>query len=239
MPADTPEHRFAELVVTEPARPFVTYYDEASGERTELSVRSLGNWVAKTHHLLGDELGLGVGDTAGVTLPAHWISVCVLLGCLTAGLQLTTDTASADVAFVDAGDLPPDLPLDAFAIAPAAAALGLRDDGADGVRDYVAAVRPQGDAWAGVQLLGGAADPCLPHLNRGQVLERARNAARDAGLDTGGRLLTTRDWSSPDDWLDTFFAALDVGGSLVIVHNCTDDAVLERRFAQERATARN
>src|ERR1700710_2054950 len=120
----TPERLFADHLAAEPGRPFVTYYDEASGERSELSAKSLANWVAKTHHLLGDELGLGVGDTALIALPAHWISVPVLLGCLTAGLALTPD-GDADVAFVApdtisaAGDIP-----EVYAIAPQSAAVG-------------------------------------------------------------------------------------------------------------------
>ena len=61
---------------------------------------SLGNWVAKTHFLLTDELGLGVGDAALIDLPAHWISVPCVLGALTAGLALTDDGGSAAVAFV-------------------------------------------------------------------------------------------------------------------------------------------
>jgi len=60
----TPEALFASLMKSAPAQPFVTYYDEASGERSELSAKSLANWVAKTHFLLTDELGLGVGDSA-------------------------------------------------------------------------------------------------------------------------------------------------------------------------------
>src|SRR6476659_8386318 len=95
----TPEQRFADLLTANASLPFVTFYDEASGERSELSVKSLANWVAKTHHLLATELGLGVGDTALVAVPAHWISVPIVLGCLTAGLELTPDGA-ADVAFV-------------------------------------------------------------------------------------------------------------------------------------------
>ena len=71
----TPEALFDRLLADDPGRPFVTYYDEASGERAELSRKSLANWVAKTHFLLQDELGLGVGDTALIALPPHWISV--------------------------------------------------------------------------------------------------------------------------------------------------------------------
>ena len=66
----SPEALFDRLLAADPGRPFVTYYDEASGERSELSRKSLANWVAKTHFLLVDELGLGVGDTAVIALPA-------------------------------------------------------------------------------------------------------------------------------------------------------------------------
>ncbi len=72
---NSPEALFAAVLAAQPAQPLVTFYDEARGERSELSARSLGNWVAKTHFLLSDELGLGAGDAAFVDLPAHWISV--------------------------------------------------------------------------------------------------------------------------------------------------------------------
>lgn len=230
----TPERLFAELLAAEPSRPFVTYYDEASGERSELSVKSLANWVAKTHHLLGTELGLSVGDTALVALPAHWISVPVLLGCLTAGLELVVDGA-ADVGFVVPDTLPSAAHLSAvYAIAPDSAAVGFRAGPPAPALDYVTAVRPQADAWATVQLPAGPDDPCLPGLTRGAVVAAA--AAR--GLSDGARLLTTRDWSGPDDWLAAVFAPLAAGGSLVIVANCADEDVLARRIEQERATAR-
>lgn len=234
----TPEQRFAELLAGDASRPFVTYYDEASGERSELSLKSLANWVAKTHHLLGDELGLGVGDTALVALPPHWISIPVLLGCLSAGLALTDD-GGADVAFVTpaslaaAGGL-----LDVYAIAPESAAVGFRDAAVPGeAQDYVVAVRPQADVWAGVQLSASDGDACLPGLTRGDVSSRAAQRAAELGLTAGGRLLTTREWGSVEDWVDAVLAPLSVGGSLVIVRNCADDAVLARRAEQERVTA--
>lgn len=230
-PSTTPEQQFADLLAAEPSRPFVTYYDEASGERSELSVKSLANWVAKTHHLLGTELGLGVGDTALVAVPAHWISVPVLLGCLTAGLRLVVD-GPADVAFVSPATLALADAGDVYAIAPDSAAVGFRDAPPAGALDYVSAVRPQADAWATVQLAAGAADPALPGLTRAEVAERAAAV----GLARGERLLTTRDWSGPDDWIETVLAPLAVRGSLVIVANAPDDAVVARRAAQERAT---
>src|SRR5262249_47592287 len=139
----TPEDQFDRLLGRDPSRPFVTYYDEASGERAELSAKSLANWVAKTHHLLGDELDLGVGDTALVALPAHWISTPVLLGCLTAGLALSP-SAPAEVAFVapptlgEASGVP-----DVYAVAPSSAAVGFQGEPPPSTLDYVAAVRRQ------------------------------------------------------------------------------------------------
>lgn len=234
----TPEQSFDRLLAAEPARPFVTYYDEASGERSELSAKSLANWVAKTHHLLGDELGLGVGDTALLALPAHWISVPILLGCLTAGLALTDDPGEdAAVAFVS-----PEFAtvaehvLDVYAIAPDTAALGLRDAVPAGVNDYVTAVRPQADKWPSVQLAAGDADPCLAGRSRAQVSALAEERAQALGLESGGRLLSTREWSGGADWIDTVLAPVAVGGSVVLVRNCADDAVLRRRAEQERVT---
>ena len=55
------------------------------------------------------------------------------------------------------------------------------------------------------------------------------------GLVSGTRMLTARDWRSPADWVDTLLAPLAVGGSVVYVRNCTDQVVLDRRAAQERA----
>ncbi|GAB2469731.1 TIGR03089 family protein [Jatrophihabitans fulvus] len=232
----TPEARFAALMAEDASRPFVTYYDESTGERSELSRKSLANWVAKTHNLLTDELALGVGDTAALALPAHWISVPVVLGCLTAGLALD-DGGSGDVAFgtpdtADGLDAP-----DRFLVAPARAAVGLGDAVPSGSADYVAAVRPQADAWAGLPMPAGPDDPCLPGLTRREALDRATSRAAELGLADGGRLLTTRDWTGWSDWVDALLAPLAVGGSVVIVRNA-DEATLVRRVEQERTTAR-
>jgi uncharacterized protein (TIGR03089 family) len=239
--ATTPEGLFAELLAAEPSRPFVTYYDEATGERTELSVKSLANWIAKTHFLLVDELGLGAGDTALISLPAHWISVAPLLGALTAGLRLTAD-GPAEVAFV--GDQRPGveaaaaLAPEVFAVAPASAALGFRGAEPEGTVDFVVAVRPQADAWGSVRFGATATDPCLDGATRAEVAARAADRAGELGLRRGARVLTTRPWTSATDWLDTLLAPLAVGGSVVYIANCRDSALLDRRAEQERVTDR-
>jgi hypothetical protein len=78
----------------------------------------------------------------------------------------------------------------------------------------------------------GPDDACFESLTRADVVERAKSV----GLDAGARVLTTRGWASPEDWIDTLFAPLVVGGSVVYVANCADEDVLARRMSQERAT---
>ncbi len=232
----SPEALFAAVLAARPAQPLVTFYDEARGERSELSARSLGNWVAKTHFLLSDELGLGVGDAAFVDLPAHWISVPGLLGCWTAGLEVVTDPARAAVAFVQPSSATRTTGVpDVFAVAPDSAAVGFAGSPPDGSRDYVAAVRPQPDAWASVHPPAGADDPALDGQPRSAVAALAAGRATELGLDEGARVLTGRDWTGGADWVDTLLAPLAVHGSIVIVRNGTPGD-RERRVRQERAT---
>jgi uncharacterized protein (TIGR03089 family) len=62
--------------------PRITYYDDATGERTELPTVTLANWAAKTGNLLRDELGAGPGSRVAVPLPAHWQTAA---GCSASG----------------------------------------------------------------------------------------------------------------------------------------------------------
>ena len=69
-------------------------------------------------------------------------------------------------------------------------------------------------------------------------MQRAASRAAELGLAAGGRLLSTRDWTSAADWIDAVLAPLAVGGSRSLVRNAPDEDVVTRRIAQERATAR-
>ena len=78
---------FAASIRRDPASPLLTFYDDASGDRTELSGATLDNWVSKTANLLVDGLGLGPGDVAAVLLPPHWqtaaAKACGIVVCTT------------------------------------------------------------------------------------------------------------------------------------------------------------
>jgi uncharacterized protein (TIGR03089 family) len=231
---ETPEGLFAAIVAEQPGRPFVTFYDEATGERSELSARSLANWVAKTYFLITDELTLGVGDRALVALPAHWIALPVLLGCWTAGLDVV-GAGVADVAFVTPASLGCAAgSSDVLAVNPDAAARGFDGAPPAGATDYVASVRPQPDAWATVHASAEGGDAALDGVSRADIVAAARGRAGDLGLAAGARVLTTADWQSPSDWLDAVLVPLVLGGSVVIVRN-GDEATVERRVQQERA----
>ncbi len=78
-----------------PGRPFLTWYDDATGERVELSVTTYANWVLKTANLLIDEYDLDEGDTVLLDLPNHWLTPVFLGAAWYAGIAVTTDPLTA------------------------------------------------------------------------------------------------------------------------------------------------
>jgi hypothetical protein len=79
------------------ARPLLTWYDDATGDRVELSVATTANWAARTANLLADEHGLGPGDSVGLAPCAHWLSVVAVLGAWTAGVAVDVSDDAFDV----------------------------------------------------------------------------------------------------------------------------------------------
>src|SRR5688572_14486823 len=77
------------LLKADAGRPLVTFYDHVTGERTELSVTTYANWVAKTASLLAEEYDLERGQTIRVDLPTHWLGPVVLGAAWTVGLVVT------------------------------------------------------------------------------------------------------------------------------------------------------
>src|SRR3712207_946385 len=61
--------------------PFLTYYDDIAGERTELSYATCDNWVAKTANLLSEELEIGRGSRVALAVGAHWTAVVMAFAC--------------------------------------------------------------------------------------------------------------------------------------------------------------
>ncbi|WP_240759323.1 TIGR03089 family protein, partial [Phytoactinopolyspora endophytica] len=78
------------------SRPLVTFYDDATGERIELSVTTFDNWVAKTAGLLRDDLMADAGTRVGLMLPPHWQALVWAGACWALG-ACVVDNDDADV----------------------------------------------------------------------------------------------------------------------------------------------
>jgi uncharacterized protein (TIGR03089 family) len=218
-------------------RPLITFYDHASGERTELSVTTYANWVAKTAGLLADELDLERGQLVRLDLPTHWLGPVFLGAAWAVGLAVTYgDDADAYVCG------PAGLPRwatraarrEAVVLASALQPLGARfaDPLPAGVHDYGVEVWSQPDAWV-------AFDPPGPEdLAVGGSTHEQLWAAAAAGdvLADGGRVLTEENPASPSG-LSSFTEPLVRGGSLVLVAHA-DPGRLDGTYADELATTR-
>jgi uncharacterized protein (TIGR03089 family) len=227
------------LLAADPARPVITYYDDATGERIELSGTTLANWAAKTANLMRDECDVEPGARVAVLLPAHWQTLAVLLGAWWCGAEVVADPSGADLVCCDRDSL-----ADALAAgAGVVTALSLDAFGAGlpglppGVVDYATEVRLHGDVFAAEPTAGGS--PALDGLDVDEVLGRARAAAAEAGLSSADRVLTTAAWSVADGLVRLPLAVLAAGASLVQCRNAPGDpAALDRRAAGERVTRR-
>ena len=227
MTTDTLAGLFAAAVAADPARPLLTWYDDATGERTELSGATLANWAAKTANLLVDGAGLSVGDTAAVLLPPHWQTGAILLGCWTSGVSVST--GAADVVF-GTGAEPADAP-ERFATALHPFALPIPGGPPAGWSDYTAEVRTHGDHFRPYQPVTGA-DAALDGRSHAAVVALAVQRADDLGI-TGGRVLIDVDaHPDPVDWL---LAPLAAGATIVACAHL-DRAALARRLAAEQAS---
>ncbi|KYH42993.1 TIGR03089 family protein [Branchiibius sp. NY16-3462-2] len=79
------------------ARPRVTYYNDATGERIELSGSTVLRWVAKAGNWLQDEMDAGPGTAVSVDIPGdHWRAVYWTLAVWAVG-AVVTDDPGADV----------------------------------------------------------------------------------------------------------------------------------------------
>jgi uncharacterized protein (TIGR03089 family) len=216
--------RFATAAAEDPARPLLTWYDDATGDRTELSGATLDNWVSKTANLLVDGLGLGRGDRAGVLLPPHWQTAAVLLGCWAAGLDITNEKSSADVIFASSDRVNEAEGWNTgerLVLGLAPMALPMRTV-PTGFVDYVAEVRGFGDHFTP-----------YPDQIDGGLVERAAMRAADLGLKAGDRVLV--DAAKHPDPLDWLLAPL-AGGATLVLCGALDPAKLDDRAAAEKVT---
>lgn len=216
------------------SRPWLTFYDDATGERVELSVTSTANWVAKTASLLVDELDVERGDEVRVDLPTHWLTPVWLLACWAVGAACRLGPGSEPTAVVVSG--PTGIPT--YAEGPGTlVALSLRPLGGrfteplpPGVLDFAEVVPGQPDSFVALDPPAGT-DPAVVGEPRPWT-----QAELLAGADApaGERLLTDAHPASHQG-LAAVAASLVHGGSTVWVAH-PDPSGWEHRAEQERAT---
>jgi len=221
------------LLKADPMGPRITYYDDATGERIELSTVTLANWAAKTANLLRDELGAGPGTRVAVLLPAHWQTAAVLLGVWWIGAEAVL-SGPGDLALCTAERLDE---ADEAVAGGEVAVLSLDPFGKPapdlpiGVTDYATAVRVHGDQYVAEPRPGAALDG----RSVDEVLAAAADSAAATGLAAGDRVMSALPWSTADEVIANLLAVFVAGASLVQVSN-PEPSALDRRRTTEKVT---
>ncbi|GAB1690259.1 TIGR03089 family protein [Krasilnikovia sp. M28-CT-15] len=236
-------------VPVRPGHPLLTYCDDASGERIDLTADALGSWAARTAGMLYDGCGLGVGDRAAVLLPPHWQTAAVLLGAWSVGIAVSfRPWATAGLPTADA-----DEPVEAvfvsrqrlgswLEVVPEARhrfVLGLDTRTAPtaetpaGYRDYLTEVARYSDCTPpyGSILGTDAASPDGTTFRQWETV--AQGIAASLDLRPGDRLLV--DASAHEQPVAWLLAPMIAGASIVICANL-DRTALDARIAAEGAT---
>lgn len=230
------------LLRNDPGRPLITFYDFATGERTELSVTTYANWVAKASSLLVEECDLERGQRIVVDLPPHWLGPVMVGAAWNIGLEIIWPIRSDgdDVREVDAvvcggtdgvaryRSRASAIPVIASALLP----MGTRfpEPTQDGVLDLGVEIWSQPDAFVAGDPPSGA-DLAV----EGSTQDQVWTAAAAGAVSDGDRLLTVENPASPSG-LSSLTGPLVRSGSLVIAVNA-DPEQLTATFATERATA--
>jgi uncharacterized protein (TIGR03089 family) len=216
------------------ARPRLTYYDDATGERVELSAQTIANWVIKTMNLLIDEVGVESETRVSLHLPAHWLTAVWLIAADGVGARVDTDprvddledgapdrAIASDVVEVDTG-----FGSEVFAVSLAPMAMPLGATLPPGTRDFCAEVRTMPDQ------LGS------PPEAAGTLFDAAAARATELDLRPHERVAvsSTSEVAFLPDLVDGLIAPLAVDGSAVWTRN-PDAASCVSRWQAERVTA--
>lgn len=236
-PVTTTSAHLRRALASDPAGPRLTFYDDASGERVELSTTTLANWVAKTVNLLVLECGVGAGDTVLLHLPRHWLTAVWVLAADAVGAEVIMGTdrshgsaGSTALESVAVAVIGPDRIADppeadevfAASLAPFAAPFGAELPTL--VRDYTVDARMMPDQ------LTGQVGPAGP------LGGLAEASAAAHGIQGDDRLAALGDLGDLDSLVDGWLAPLAVGASVVWVRN-PDPELCVRRWATEGVTA--
>ncbi|GAA2583080.1 TIGR03089 family protein [Dactylosporangium fulvum] len=232
-------HGTAAPAVVEP--PLLTYYDDRTGERTELSATDLGGWAARAAGLLHESCGLGAGSRAAVLLPPHWLTAAALLGAWSIGVEVSFQlwaTAGLPPVGLGAGG-----PFDVSFVAQERVGSWLEEipeathrfvlGEAEGYRSLEPALLEHSSSlppYARVRRTDAAS---VDGTTYGEWGSLAQALASEIGLRPGDRLLIdAAEHEHPVKWL---LAPLSTGATVVLCANL-DRSLLDGRVAEESVT---
>lgn len=211
--------------------PFLTYYDDVSGERTELSYATFDNWVSKTANLLVEEVRAAPGSSLSVGVADHWIGAVFVAAAWKVGavIRMGVDDG-CDVVAVAEGDRR-SVRIGHPGLVVVGEGMGGRvvDDGPG--LDYGGEVLAFGDDYDDPDVTMDSPAVATPGgvITHGEVYAAAAGA-----LPAGTRLLVARPL---DDDQPRLALAVCAGASLVWCPRSAG-ADLTRRAADERVTHR-
>jgi uncharacterized protein (TIGR03089 family) len=249
MPELTPADLLRRRVEADPSRPLITFYDDRTGERVELSAKTFDNWVAKTANLLVDGLGAEPGGRVVLALPPHWQTAVWLMASWSAGLVTEPVdpgepiAASGPYLLAAAEEVLDDVANDPEADEVVGLSLhalgGPLSTAPAGVTDYAVEVRAYGDRF----MPDAEVTTALPALTvtnttfgAAELVDEATAAAGKWGLDAQDRVLVDMSYATLDGVLTGLLAPLASGASVIIQRNF-DKASLDRRVSLEHVTA--
>lgn len=215
----TPADLLRSALAADPARPLVTFYDDATGERVELSVATFANWVAKTANLLQGELSAEPGDRVALLLAGALADGGVAAGVCVGGRGRRGRRGSGDgrhrgerTGHAGRGSGV----LRGADRSRAAAARGRFPQAPSGFADYAVEVPSQGDrfvAYAPVDPEEAALVVAGREFSGAEVVERARAEAGDLGLTgPGSRLLSGLPYDTWEGLAAGLYGPLATGG---------------------------
>ena len=233
-------------LVSDSGRPRMTYYDDATGERVELSAGTLAGWVTKTVNLLTGELDVEPGTRVSLHLPLHWLTAVWIIALDACAADMIINPSGAVAQSADIAVIGPDTPLAgirdcdrpsevmAVSLAPMAAPFGLRGGPTlpQGARDFCAEVRTMPD-----QIV-------LTPDAMGQLNAQGAVRAQDLALSPKERLATFAGASAEQPLpldisrlVDALVAPLSLDGSAVWVRNPDPDLCVSRWTAEQITAA--
>jgi uncharacterized protein (TIGR03089 family) len=221
-------------------KPFVTFSDAASGERTELGWATFENWTAKAANLLVEELELEPGDVLATDLGTHWTALVLQVAAWRAGVTVALPGAAgrADaVAFrEDAGGALRDSAAPALVVGTGMAARMVGDPGS--ALPFAEEVLAFPDDFP--DHAGGPDEPVLLTPGGARSSEdltwQARALAGRAGLADAGRYLSAVPTDSEVGVVAAAVLALTTGSGVVLVARARGEG-LAALARSERATA--